>query len=106
MAEDLKTIMWLFIGRAVERNASSSGSLFQLKASPPIRAENPQRRDSLAERGEFELPVPICEQSDDRIRLSFATSRRTAKRYRPCSAFLVLFRIAGSNRGKMACSFI
>jgi hypothetical protein len=28
------------------------------------------------ERGEFELPVPICEQSDDSIRLSFATSRR------------------------------
>jgi hypothetical protein len=35
----------------------------------------------LAERGEFELPVPICEQSDDSIRLGFATSRRTAKRY-------------------------
>ena len=30
----------------------------------------------LLERGEFELPVPICEQSDDSIRLSFATSRR------------------------------
>jgi hypothetical protein len=29
--------------------------------------------DSLAERGEFELPVPICEQSDDSIKLSFAT---------------------------------
>jgi hypothetical protein len=27
-------------------------------------AENPQRQDSLAEQGEFELPVPICEQSD------------------------------------------
>ena len=26
--------------------------------------------DSLAERGEFELPVPICEQSDDSIRLA------------------------------------
>jgi len=26
----------------------------------------------VAERGEFELPVPICEQSDDSIRLSFA----------------------------------
>jgi hypothetical protein len=36
----------------------------------------------VAEGGEFELPVPICEQSDDSIRLSFATSRRTAKRYR------------------------
>jgi hypothetical protein len=30
----------------------------------------------MAERGEFELPVPICEQSDDSIRLNFATSRR------------------------------
>ena len=28
------------------------------------------RNDSLAERGEFELPVPICEQSDDSIRLA------------------------------------
>jgi hypothetical protein len=26
------------------------------------------RSDSLAERGEFELPVPICEQSDDTLR--------------------------------------
>jgi hypothetical protein len=30
--------------------------------------------DSTAERGEFELPVPISEQSDDSIKLSFATS--------------------------------
>jgi hypothetical protein len=43
--------------------------------------------DSLAERAEFELPVPICEQSDDGIRLRFATSRRTAKRYRPAAHF-------------------
>jgi hypothetical protein len=36
----------------------------QARAIPPLRAENQQRPDSLAERGEFELPVPICEQSD------------------------------------------
>ena len=30
----------------------------------------------LAERVEFELPVPICEHIDNSIRLSFATSRR------------------------------
>jgi hypothetical protein len=41
----------------------------------------------LADRGEFELPVPICEQSDDSIRLSFAISRRTAKRCRPAAYF-------------------
>jgi hypothetical protein len=45
----------------------------------------PQIRDCVAERGEFELPVPICEQSDDSI--SFATSRRTAKRFRPAAHF-------------------
>jgi hypothetical protein len=45
----------------------------QARAIPPIRAENPKRRDWVAERGEFELPVPICEQSYDSIRLSFAT---------------------------------
>jgi len=56
-----------------------------------------------AEGSEFELPVPICEQSDDGIRLRFATSRRTAKRYQPRRAFLVRFRVAGSDRGKMAC---
>jgi hypothetical protein len=60
-------------------------------------------KDSLAERGGFDLPVPICEQSDDGIRLRFATSRRTAKRYQPRRAFLVRFRVAGSDRGKMAC---
>jgi hypothetical protein len=43
--------------------------------------------DSLAERGEFELAVPICEQSDDSLTLCFATSRRTAKRYRPAAHF-------------------
>jgi len=58
-------------------------------------------KDSLAERGEFELPVPICEQSDDSIRLSFATSRRTAKALSPCSALLVRFGVAGSDRGKL-----
>jgi hypothetical protein len=42
--------------------------------------------DSLAERGEFELPVPIREKSDG-IRLRFATSRRTAKLYRPAAHF-------------------
>jgi hypothetical protein len=42
----------------------------------------PRDRDSLAERGEFELPVPIVKHSDDSNMLSFATSRRTAKRYR------------------------
>jgi hypothetical protein len=30
----------------------------------------------MAERGEFELPVRTCEQSDDGIRLSFAKSNR------------------------------
>ena len=50
-------------------------------------AELQMEKDSMAERGEFELPVPICEQSDDSIRLSFATSRRTAKRYRPAAHF-------------------
>ena len=42
----------------------------------------PQQPDSLAERSGFELPVPICEQSDDSIRLRFATSRRPIARTR------------------------
>jgi hypothetical protein len=41
----------------------------------------------LAERGEFELPVPICEQSDDSIGLRFAISRRSGKHYRPAGHF-------------------
>jgi hypothetical protein len=43
--------------------------------------------DRLPERGEFELPVPICEQSDDIIGLRFATSKRSAKLYRPAAHF-------------------
>jgi hypothetical protein len=50
------------------------------------------RSDSLAERGEFELPVPICERSEDSIKLRFATSRRTAKRYRPATHFYCAFK--------------
>ena len=34
------------------------------------RAENAEMEDCLGERSEFELPVPICEQSDDSIGLS------------------------------------
>jgi hypothetical protein len=36
----------------------------QAHAISPLWAENPQRPDSVAERAEFELPVPISEQSD------------------------------------------
>jgi hypothetical protein len=39
----------------------------QARAIPPLRAENPQRRESVAERGEFELPVQIAEQPDDNV---------------------------------------
>jgi hypothetical protein len=46
-----------------------------------FRAERkriPKTKDSLAERTEFELPVPISKLSDDSIMLEFATARRTA----------------------------
>jgi hypothetical protein len=36
------------------------------------------RTDSLAERSEFELPVPVSKLSDDSIMLEFATVRRVA----------------------------
>ena len=38
------------------------------------------RSDSLAERSEFELPVPLSELSDNSLMLSFAPSRRVVKR--------------------------
>ena len=56
----------------------------------------------MAERGEFELPVPICEQSDDSIGLRFATWT-SRKALSPRGAFLVRFRIAAERRSKMAC---
>src|ERR1700682_5656001 len=39
----------------------------------------------LAERGEFELPVRICEQSDDSIRLALRHRDELQKRYRPAA---------------------
>jgi hypothetical protein len=54
---------------------------------PAEKKRIPKTEDSLTERGEFELPVPICEQPDDGIRLRFATSRRAAKRYRAAAHF-------------------
>jgi hypothetical protein len=42
----------------------------------------------MVEGSEFELPVPICEQSDDSFRLSFA-NRANGKTLSRCSAFLV-----------------
>src|ERR1700731_72941 len=64
----------------------------------------PQIWDWLAERGEFELPVPICEQSDDSIRLRFATSRRTAKRYRPAAHFSGALGSLGANLMRNPCA--
>jgi len=63
------------------------------------------RSDSLPERGEFELPVPICERSDDSTRLTFATSRPNCKALSPCSAFLVRIRVAGERRGQTGLRF-
>src|SRR5260370_24475664 len=60
----------------------------------------PKTEDSLAERGELELPVPICEHSDDSIRLRFATSRRTAKRYRPAAHFYCALGSLGATEAK------
>ena len=37
----------------------------------------------MAERSEFELPVPVSKLPDDSIMLSFATSRRVVKRPHP-----------------------
>lgn len=59
------------------RNHSPATRGFVARARPSSgRAERISLGDSdwLAERGEFELPVPICEQTDDGIRLRFATS--------------------------------
>ena len=47
------------------------------------------RTDSLAERSEFELPVPVSKLPDDSIMLSFATSRRVVKRSHPGPIVLV-----------------
>ena len=53
----------------------------------PFLVRLPGDGDSLAERHEFELPVPICEQSEDSIGLRFAISRRSGRRYRPAEHF-------------------
>jgi len=48
----------------------------QARAILPIRAENPQRRDSVAERGEFELLVPSSEQPDENMMSVLPPGRR------------------------------
>src|SRR5713101_6512444 len=48
----------------------------QLYAATLDRSRFPTIEDSLAERGEFELPVPICEQSDYNKMSGFAAPRR------------------------------
>jgi hypothetical protein len=48
----------------------------QAHAIPPLRAENPQRRDSVPEQSEFELPVPVSKLSDDTVLLQFTKLRR------------------------------
>jgi len=71
-----------------------------------ISAADPTRmltHQALAERGKFELPVPIGEQSDGSIGLSFATSRRTAT-LSPCSTFLCALGLPGATGAN--CPFI
>jgi hypothetical protein len=46
----------------------------------------------MAERPEFELSVPIFEQSDDSLRLSFATSRQNAIALQRISSLIVQVR--------------
>jgi len=64
---------WFPQQKPMRSRCSSATTLSLMVPSRPLSVS--VRTDSLAERGEFELPVPICEQSDDGIRLSFATSR-------------------------------
>jgi hypothetical protein len=45
--------------------------------------ENRDIPDSVAERAEFELPVPVCKLPGNSVTLSFATSRRVVKRAKP-----------------------
>jgi hypothetical protein len=76
------------LARREKIEVTRSGSPFERSPVPMRRAHRPYTRefraslrriadmpDWVAERGEFELPVPICEQSDESISLSFATSR-------------------------------
>jgi hypothetical protein len=55
----------------------------------------------MAERDEFELPVLISEQSDDG-QVKLCDIEPNYKALSRSSAFLVRFRVAGSDRGKMA----
>jgi hypothetical protein len=55
----------------------------------------------VAERDEFELPVPICERSDDG-QVKLCDIETNCKALSRCSAFLVRFRVAGNDQGKMA----
>jgi hypothetical protein len=59
--------------------------------------------DSLAERSEFELPVPLSKLSDNNLMLSFATSRRVVKRSHPG---LRLWRASGSSLKRMVPNWI
>jgi hypothetical protein len=73
----------------------------QVRAILPIRAENPQRRDSVAERSEFELSVQLSELPDNSLMLSFATSRR-CEALPPWTVFVARFRfVAEANGAKL-----
>jgi hypothetical protein len=48
----------------------------QARAIPPLRAENPQRPDSVAERNEFELSVPLVLARKRPIPAGFLSPRR------------------------------
>ena len=53
----------------------------------------------MVERDEFELPVPICERSDDG-QVKLCDIETNCKALSRCSAFLVRFRVAGNDRAK------
>jgi len=98
------------VARRVRRYRLCGYSSLMYSAAPLHRDQfasvrnEPGVRDSPLERGEFELPVPICEQSEDSIRLSLR-HRGELQSCSSCRAFLARFRVAESDRGKRACSF-
>src|ERR1700751_2344804 len=69
----------LIKARALRSDAHRRSRIYgrnRIPHSNPRQVLAPRLGPYMAERSEFELSIPVCEQSDDSIRVSFATSRR------------------------------
>jgi hypothetical protein len=95
-----------------QRNRDAADELIRSRKTPRYYGAErtslwrmPKIEDCLAERSEFELPAPICEQSDQH-QVKLCDTEANCKALSPWQRISSALGVAESDRGKLTCPFI